>query len=303
MRIKPPIRRARPIRGGARLSRLVAVLLVGAGLAGCISEGKEQALGDTIAQELNPALPLIHAPELVRYVNGVGQLLAQTSKRPDLPYRFYIINAPEVNAFALPGGHIYVTRGLIHQTGDLSELAGVLAHEIGHVAARHGVQKLERHLRTGSVVSTLYNLFLGGHPSILQHRSLQLGGRLWYLSHSREDELEADRLAVGYLRKSGVDPQGMITMLNGLLEEDRAVPETNSEWFSTHPLTQNRIDHLVEEIGEAKRAKKGRAGGAKTPQKGAGGEEMVRDLPSYQAFLEKIETLPPPPFGMMIPSE
>ena len=103
-----------------------------------------------MAAQVTQQLPLVEDPLLNAYVRRLGLLLAGESERPGLEYEFYIINSAMVNAFALPGGHIYLTRGLIERTENGAELAGVLAHEIGHVAARHGIQKLERHLRTGS---------------------------------------------------------------------------------------------------------------------------------------------------------
>lgn len=233
-----------------------------------------------MAAEINTQLPLLADPLLHAYVNHVGRTLAEVSDRPGLDYHFYIINTDLVNAFALPGGHIYVTRGLIDRTSSGPELAGVLAHEIGHVAARHGVQKLERHLRTGSLVSLMYQLFLGGEPELLRRNSLRLAGVLWNASHSREDEEEADRLAVEYLVKSGVDPNGVVTLLESLLEEEEEDTSRLATWFSSHPMTHERIRIAQEEIREEL--------GSTSPQ-------TALELPSYSAFLRRIESLPPPP--------
>ncbi|MEX2572265.1 MAG: M48 family metallopeptidase [Gemmatimonadota bacterium] len=224
-----------------RLTLLAFLLLTS---AGCISEERELEIGNAMAAEVNPRLPLIEDPILNAYVYGVGRRLAVVSERPDLPYHFYIINSDVVNAFALPGGHVYLTRGLIEQTRDGSEFAGVLAHEIGHVAARHGVQKLQRELRTGSLVNVLYNLILGGEPDLLRENSLQLANVVWSAQHSRGDEKEADRLAIRYLLRAGVDPEGVVTLLQKLLSEERRSrdePGRVQNWFSTHPLTADRI--------------------------------------------------------------
>src|SRR5687768_17548064 len=142
--------------------RFAAVLLLGCTVlaGGCITEEREQQIGDTMASEVNPHLPIIEDPKLSAYVAEVGAGLVEVSERPDLDYHFYIIDTDVVNAFALPGGHVYLTRGLIQRAQNGTEFAGVLAHEIGHVAARHGVQKLQRHLRTGSLVNVLYNAIL-----------------------------------------------------------------------------------------------------------------------------------------------
>jgi beta-barrel assembly-enhancing protease len=264
-------------RTGARLAVLALALL---SLVGCVSEAREQELGDAIASDINERIPLIRDPLLNAYVSRIGEQLVKVSDRPEVPYNFYIVNSAEVNAFALPGGHIYLTRGLIARTESGNELAGVLAHEIGHVAARHGIQKLERHLRTGSLVGVMYRLILGGEPAILQQNALQLAGVLWSATHSRQDEAEADRLAVRYMLRSGVDPEGMLSLLGTLVEEEHRDDRRVAEWFSTHPLTEDRIVHIQSVIAEKT--------GDTAP--------VVRvRIPSYGLFLRRLALLPPPP--------
>ncbi|HET8657288.1 MAG TPA: M48 family metallopeptidase [Longimicrobiaceae bacterium] len=246
-----------------------------------MTEARENEIGRVMATDINAHLPLVSDPILDAYVTSLGRLLASVSSRPGLDYHFYIIDSSVVNAFALPGGYVYVTRGLIEQTRNGAELAAVLAHEIGHVAARHGVEKLERQLRTGSVVDLLYTLFLGGEPQLLRDNALEMAGALWSARHSREDEAQADRLAVRYLIKAGFDPDAMVTILQTLLQEERSdgVPRANS-WFSSHPLTSERIDVAKREIqGDLKAA-----------------PPVARvHLASYPLFLQRIEELPPPP--------
>ncbi len=229
--------------GGRRIrSSIAALICIGLFATGCISEEREQAIGDTMAADVNPHLPILDDPLLNAYVHAVGLQLAAASSRPDLEYRFYIVNTPAVNAFALPGGHIYLTAGLIERTRDGEEFAGILAHEIGHVAARHGVQRLQRELRTESLVNVLYATILGGEPGILRDNSLRMANSVWSMRHSRKDEREADLLAVEYLNASGVDPEGMVSLLEMLLEEERAGGiRSGVDWFSTHPLTTTRI--------------------------------------------------------------
>lgn len=222
---------------------LAVLLLLVAG--GCISDEREREIGDTMASEVNPHLPIISDPLVNAYLYSIGEQIAQVSGRRGVDYRFYLVNSDVVNAFALPGGHIYLTRGLIERTETGAEFAGVLAHEIGHVAARHGVQKLQRHLRTGSLVNVLYNTILGGEPELLRENSLQLANVVWTAGHSREDEREADRLAVQYLLDANVDPQGITSLLTTLLEEegeDASQFGMLETWLSTHPLTTERIE-------------------------------------------------------------
>jgi beta-barrel assembly-enhancing protease len=235
------------------------------------------ALGDNVAEEINAQIPMVEDELLNRFIASLGNTLVQASKRPDLHYTFYIVNSPEVNAFAIPGGHIYLTRGLIERTRNVPELAGVIAHEVAHVAARHGIQKLERHLRTSSLVGSLYDIFLGGQPALLRHRSLELGGRLWYLGHSREDEREADRLAVRYLTRSGLDPEGMVTLMQRLLVEEGETPTGLAELFSTHPFMSDRIEVVRGEIVDLQ---------DRTPP------ELLEDLPNYEAFLRRLRAVP-----------
>ncbi len=264
----------------------VAALVLAPALAGCVSEETEQEIGDQIAAQINAQLPLVRDPVLNLYVTRVGRLIARHSDRPELHYHFYIVNSPGVNAFALPGGHIYINRGLIERTRNVSELAAVLAHEIGHVAARHGARMLERQLRTGSLISVLYRVILGGEPQILDQTALRLGSILWTASNSRKAEIEADELAVRYLIDSGVDPRGIVTFLNGLLKEEARNPRRNLEWFSTHPMTVDRITETNREIL------------AELPTAPPG---LARDIPSYPAFLERVRALPPPPMVNPVP--
>lgn len=261
---------------------LLVLLLFGA----CVSEAREQEMGDLMAIDINAQLPLVHDPVLNAYVTSLGTALARVSERPGLEYRFYVINSPTVNAFALPGGHIYLTRGLIEQTRSGGELAAALAHEIGHVAERHGVDKMERQLRTGSLVSMLYKLILGGEPDLLRRDALQLGGTLWSARHSRESEQEADARAVEYLILAGLDPLAMVSLLQKLVAVESQDSSAVSAWFSTHPLTHERIAEAEVEIESSRR------------QVSAIDDEPLALLPEtlkrYPLFLERLASLPGP---------
>jgi beta-barrel assembly-enhancing protease len=271
----------------ARKARLVPLFFLSLALLsfpGCISEGQEQELGDEMAATVNQQLSLVRNPLLNAYVSSLGRAIAAVSGRPGLNYHFYIINSEAVNAFALPGGHVYVTRGLIERTRTGPELAGVLAHEIGHVVKRHGVEKLQRHLRTGSLVNVLYSIILGGEPELLHQNALRLAGFLWTANHSREDEQEADKLAVQYLIRAGVDPNGMLTLLQSLLKVEQADSTTvASAWFSSHPLTASRIVQTQAEIKDD----------LKDVHAASGTEAMK--FASYPAFLRLVGALPPAP--------
>jgi predicted Zn-dependent protease len=253
-----------------------------------VNERQEQQLGDRVAAQVNATVPLVHDGPLVAYVNDVGRLLARHSDRPNVPYRFYIVDTDQVNAFALPGGYVYVNRGLIERTRNASELSAILAHEIGHVAARHGARNLQRELRTSSLVGILYQMILGREPAILDQDALNLGGALWSASNSRADEAEADRLAVKYLIRTGVDPSGMLALMRRLMAEERAHPEPGHQvaWFSTHPTTESRVVAAEREIR------------ADLPSPAPA---LARNNASYPGFLKRLEHLPPPPIPVPLP--
>jgi predicted Zn-dependent protease len=280
-----------PRRGrlsGRRVRAGLLACLLALPLAGCINENREIAIGEQIASQVNSQVPLVLDVPLNLYVNNLGRLIARRSARPDLEYHFYIVNTPGINAFALPGGHIYVNRGLIERTGNVSELAGILAHEIGHVAARHGAENLQRHMRTRSVATVMYQLVLDREP-LLDQEALRLGGELWASSHSRADEAEADRLAVNYLVATGVDPRGMLSLFSALLEEEAQDPQAMAaadSWFSTHPATGARMDATRAHIRQV----------MATPKR-----ELARNNESYAAFLRRLTALPPPMLGMQLP--
>lgn len=270
-------RAARPWRGVAALAAALA-------LTGCVTEQREVALGNQIATQINAQVPLVQDAPLNLYINDLGRLIARHSERPDLQYYFYIVDSPALNAFALPGGHIYVNRGIIERTQNVSELAGILAHEIGHVAARHGAENLQRQMRTRSMAATMYQLILNRKP-LLDQEALDLGGALWQAQNSRADEQEADRLAVGYLVRTGVDPRGMLSLFSALWEEEQQMPASEQVgWFSTHPGTAARMQATRQQIRALPEAKK----------------PLATNNESYAAFLRRLSEQPPA-MGIVMP--
>jgi len=198
-------------------------------------------MGAQYAAEINRQLPIINDRTVNSYINSLGRSIAQRGGR-QLNYTFYVVDAPEVNAFAVPGGHVYVNRGLIQRTDNMAELAGVLAHEIAHVELRHGVEQMERAQGANLAVNVGY-ILLGRAPTGVEEAAIGIGGNLWFARHSREAENESDGMGVELLVASGIDPRGMPTFFNELLEEQQRTPSTVEQWFSTHPLTQDRIQH------------------------------------------------------------
>lgn len=251
-----------------------AVAASGCATAGSVSPQQEAQLGAQYAAEINRQLPVVQNPNVHSYINQLGRGIAQRVD-PRLTYTFYVVNAPEVNAFAIPGGHIYINRGLIERSDNMAELAGVLAHEIGHVVERHGLEQMARAQNAEMGVNLAY-ILMGRQPSGVEQVGVQLAGGAFLARHSREAENEADEVAVQYLRQSGIDPRGLITMFQELISERQRSPSSVEQWFSTHPLTEDRIDHVRQVI-------------AATPGNGA---NLSTDTRAFQDFRSRVRQLP-----------
>jgi predicted Zn-dependent protease len=197
-----------------------------------LSEAEELAIGQQQDVEIRREMGVYDDPGLQRYVNDLGQELARNSHRPNLPWSFTIVDSPAINAFALPGGYIYVTRGLLAYLDDESELAGVLGHEIGHVTARHAAQAYTRQAQA-NLGLTILSIFVPSTRPFTDLGATGLG--VLFLKHGREAELEADRLGVEYGSGAGYDPAGVPRFLATLARvsamSERGVPN----WLSTHP--------------------------------------------------------------------
>jgi predicted Zn-dependent protease len=205
-----------------------------------ISESQEVQLGREAAQEVEQSIGLVPDKALQEYVHRTGVALAKTSERPTLPWTFRVVDDPTPNAFALPGGFIFVTRGLLSLMDSEAELASVLGHEIGHVTARHSVNQISQ-----QQLAQL-GLGLGGilFPEIQPFgQAVGAGLQLLFLKHGRDDERQADELGFGYARVQGYDLREMADVFEGLRrygerEERSALPS----WLATHPAPEERIE-------------------------------------------------------------
>jgi predicted Zn-dependent protease len=233
-----PTRRRIPALGLAALTAIVA--------ACAISQSEEIELGRQYAAEINRQLPIVDDPAVNRYVSLLGDQISSHGRRK-IGYTFFVVNTDQVNAFALPGGFVYVNRGLIEQTANLSELAGVLAHEIAHVEERHSVKQLER-VQRANLGGALASILLGGAGGGLAQAGINVAGTAILAGYSREAESEADSLGVILMVESGIDPTGMVTFFKRLLAEHERQPSLFEQWFSTHPLTEERIATTRAEI-------------------------------------------------------
>ena len=212
-----------------------------------LSDADEIALGREFSREIEREVKLYTDPEVVRYVDELGQTLARHSTRSNIPYYIKVVDTDEVNAFALPGGYLYVNRGLISIAATESELAGVVAHEIGHVAGRHGAKALTRQLG----FEIILGMISGRNASGVRRAASQLagvGGILSMLHYSRQAEREADALAVVNLREAGYDPRGVATFFEKLLEINDREPGALASLFATHPPSRERVENTRKQI-------------------------------------------------------
>ena len=204
-----------------------------------LSEAEEAAIGQQQDAEVRREMGVYDNPALQRYVTDIGQRLAATSHRPTLPWTFTVIDSQAINAFALPGGYVYITRGILPYLDDESELAGVLGHEIGHVTARHAAQAYTRQAEAGLGLAVL-SIFVPGTRPFTDLGSSGLG--VLFLKNGREAEIEADRLGVEYASGGGWDPAGVPRFLSTLQRVDSLSERGVPNWLSTHPAPGSRVE-------------------------------------------------------------
>lgn len=228
-----------------------------------MSEAQEISTGRSEDKKVREQYGTYDNAALQRYVNDIGQRLAKASHRAGLQYQFLVVDSPEVNAFALPGGYIYITRGILAYLNSEAELAAVLGHEIGHVTARHSVQQLSA-ATAASVGASVLQILVpqmrsGGGDALLN----TMGGAL-LSGYGREHELEADRLGAEYLARTGYDPQAMIKVVGVLKNQelfDAEVakaegrePRAYHGLFASHPDNDTRLQEVVREAAKFKSA-------------------------------------------------
>src|SRR5216110_3281577 len=213
---------------------------------------KEIALGKGLAQEVERSSKLIDDPIITEYVNRVGQNLVRNSDAK-VPFTIKVLDSQDVNAFALPGGFFFVNSGLILKADNESELAGVMAHEIAHVAARHGTRQATR----GTIINyaSIPLIFMGGWTGYAIRQGAGLAIPLGFLTFSRGFESEADYLGLQYMYKSGYDPTAFVDFFEKIQSKEKKKPGTMSKIFSSHPPTDARIRNSQKTIQEILKAK------------------------------------------------
>jgi len=208
---------------------------------------KEIALGKGLAQEVERQAKIIDDPVIAEYVNRLGQNLVRNSDAK-VPFTIKVVDTEEVNAFALPGGFFFVNSGLILKADTEAELAGVMAHEIAHVAARHGTRQATR----GEIaqLATIPLIFMGGWTGYGIRQAASVAIPVGFLSFSRGFESEADLLGLEYMYKSGYDPGAFVDFFEKIQSLEKKKPGTMAKVFSTHPMTGDRIQTAQKNIQE-----------------------------------------------------
>lgn len=250
------------------------------GLAGCgISQQQEVQIGAQQAQQVNSQLPIIQDREVNRYLNVLGDSIAHVTSRRDLDWHFYMVNTNDFNAFALPGGYVYINRGVVERADRMDELASVLGHEIGHVVLRHSVKQMEQ-MQGANVGVTIGCILTGVCNSGIAQAGINVGAQAVFAKFSRGDEAEADAAGIDELVRADINPNGMVTMFEKLLAERQSQPSQLEAWFTDHPLEEDRIRASKDQIAKINPA-------------------ILRGLTSnstaFNAFKARVHSLPPPP--------
>jgi beta-barrel assembly-enhancing protease len=222
------------------------------GMGNWYSLEKQIALGKQISQQVETQSKVINDPIVSEYINRLGQNLVRNSDS-QVPFTIKVIDSDDINAFALPGGFFYVNSGLILAADEEAELAGVMAHEIGHVAACHAAREQTR--GTLMQMMTIPLIFVGGPIGYAAYEGAGLAVPLTFLKFSRGFEAEADYLGVQYMYKSGYDPAAFISFFEKVQVQEKRKPGTISKAFSTHPQTPDRIERSQDEISKILPAK------------------------------------------------
>jgi len=275
-------RRPQPLR--ARLTRgvtVMAALVASTALFSCLASTQEEvSLGAQYSAEINKQLPLITDPLITGYLTKIGDSIARVADARSLQWHFFLVDQAEVNAFAVPGGYIYVNRGLIERSATLSELVGVIGHEIGHVTQRHSMKQMAAVQQTNVGLSIACILSPQLCQSDVAAAAVQIGATGVFAKFSRDDEREADRVAVDYSVRARYDPRGIPSMFRTLLAERERRPGALDAMFSTHPLAEDRVtasDALIASYDPALIA------------------TLTVDTREFQQFKTRLKAMPPSP--------
>jgi predicted Zn-dependent protease len=220
-------------------------------LACDVSTAQEDELGDQFAASIKSQIRLLEDSSANAWLSRLGNRLAGVADTESRDWHFYLVDDTTVNAFAVPGGHIFVHRGLIEYAGSYSELAGVLGHEVAHITLRHSVDQMKSRTRTGLVVTVICAV-INVCNSTAGQIVIDAGGQALFAKYSRDHEAQADSAAVGYLVQARIDPRGIPLMFKRMAALRTASPGALESWLGSHPLEGDRgarTDALIAKIG------------------------------------------------------
>ena len=214
-----------------------------------IDEPEEIEIGHGIATNLLGASPLLPDNKVQQYVNQVGRWVSLHTERPDLPWQFGVLDSSDVNAFATPGGTIFITNGLLQRLNNESELAGVLAHEMVHVLRKHHLAALQKSARMDIASELAGEALKGKTDSAVLDKAIKAGTEVYARGLDKNDEFEADRMGIVIATRAGYDPYGLPAVLQ-MLEAMNAQDSALALMFKTHPAPHDRLSLLDKEMGD-----------------------------------------------------
>jgi predicted Zn-dependent protease len=244
-----------------------------------VSTQQEIEIGQQNAAQINAQLPIVQDAEVNRYINVLGDQIANLTSRADLPWTFYVVNDPNINAFAVPGGFIYVNRGLIEKTTTLSQLASVLGHEIGHVVERHSVEQMGQ-MNAANIGVGLACILTNVCNSQVGQVGIQAAGSALFAKFSRDDEREADRVGIENVVRAGIHPKGAPEMFQILLDARTSQPGLMEGWFATHPTDEQRIRDTQAQVNAINPAVL---------------RTLIENTAQFTAFKNRVRSLPAAP--------
>lgn len=265
---------------------VIAVLIAGSGVAGfaqrtqlkpgrnLFSPEQDVELGRQVAEDAERKLPMLNDSQVDGYLNRLGRKLAANAPGERFPYQFRCVNDSSINAFALPGGFLYINRGTIEAAENEAELAGVIGHEIGHVALRHGTNQATKRYAAQFPLALLGGLLGNSTGSLIAQLGAGFAANSVLLKYSRDDERESDLLGAQILHDAGYDPRYLATFFEKLEGKERGV-----EFFSSHPNPRNRIQNINSEIRKL----------------GGVGTRAVNDTAEFRRIQQRLKSLPPAP--------
>jgi len=257
----------------------VAVAL---GISACgVSQQQEVQLGQQESAQIQQQLPLVQDAVINQYVSALGNQIASKTSRADLQWQFYVVNTDVVNAFALPGGIVYVNRGVLERADRMDELAGVMAHEIEHVVRRHSVKQMEQ-MQGANVGVALACSLTNVCNNQAAAAAINVGGTAIFAKFSRTDEVQADEGGFQNVINAGINPEGMLTFFQKLLAEEQQSGSSGaaSSWFSDHPGTQDRIQDIQNMLSQVPASQL---------------QSLTKDTQAFQTMKRRVMSLPPAP--------